>query len=168
MRYFLVLIGILFVLTARQNKKSKVTVIFFDNQNPDFKIITDTLLKSKKINFSTTPIDIFFVSRNFKLPYYVPTNGIFKNTAKDKECDMKIYPKTMKCYEYDDKNRVIKMTVHGSWTMNNYSYLYNDKNQIIEVSYSSTKFQLTYNVDGTLSELKQTRPFDKKLVFVYE
>ncbi len=31
-----------------------------------------------------------------------------------------------------------------------------------------TKFILTYNADGTLSELKQNEPFNKKLVFSYE
>lgn len=160
----------LFVVTAcGQKKVSKVTVIFFDNQNPNFKITIDTLLKAKEINFSSTPIDLFFTCSNFHLPYYVPTDGIFKNAAKDKECDMKIYPANVKCYEYDDKKRVVKMTVNGSGTINNFIYSYNNKNQIIEVNDGGTKFVLKYNVDGTLSELRQSNGvINKKLVFVYE
>ena len=169
MRHILLLTLTLVVLTAcGQNKSSKVTVVFFDNQNPNSKITVDTLLKAKEFNLSDTPIDLFFICNNFHLPYYVPTEGIFKNAAKDKECDMKIYPKNVKCYEYDNKNRVIKMNVSGSGTINNFTYKYNDKNQIAEVTDIGTKFMLTYNADGTLSELKQTRPFNKKLVFIYE
>lgn len=160
----------LFFLTAcGQNKVSKVTVIFFDNQHPNAKITIATLLKTKKINFLATPIDLFFTCSNFHLPYYVPTDGIFKNAAKDKECDMKIYPANVKCYEYDVKKRVFKMTVSGSGTMNNFMYLYNNKNQIIEVNDGRIKFIMDYNADGTLSELKQSDGLiNKKLVFVYE
>ncbi len=169
MRHILLLTLTLLVLTAcGQNKSSKVTVVFFDNQNPNSKITVDTLLKAKEFNLSDTPIDLFFACKNFHLPYYVPTDGIFKNAAKEKECDMKTYPRNVKCYEYDNKNRVIKMNVSGSGTINNFTYKYNDKNQIIEVADIGTKFILTYNVDGTLSELKQTEPFNKKLVFSYE
>lgn len=169
MRHILLLTLTLLVLTAcGQNKSSKVTVVFFDNQNPNSKITVDTLLKAKEFNLSDTPIDLFFACKNFHLPYYVPTDGIFKNAAKEKECDMKTYPRNVKCYEYDNKNRVIKMNVSGSGTINNFTYKYNDKNQIIEVTDIGTKFILTYNVDGTLSELKQTEPFNKKLVFSYE
>ena len=161
---------VLVVLTAsRQNKVSKVTVIFFDNQNSGLNVTIDTLLNAEEVNILTTPIDIFFVSRNFQLPYYVPTDGIFKNAAKEKECDMKIYPANVKCYEYDDKNRVIKMTVNGSGTMNNFIYLYNDKNQITQVTDNGIKFIFKYNVDGTISECRQSDGIvNRKLVFVYE
>ena len=170
MRHYVLLIFSLVALTAcGQNKHSKLTVVFFDNQNPNFKVTIDTLLKEKEVNFSDTPIDLFFASEYFHLPYYVPTGGIFKNDAKDKECDMKIYPATVKCYEYDDKKRVAKMTVNGSGTMNNFIYSYNDKNQIKEITDTGTKFILEYNADGTLSELRQSDGvINKKLVFVYE
>lgn len=152
-----------------QEKVSKVTVVFFDNQNPNYKITSDTLLKAKKINFSATPIDLFFTCSNFHLPYYVPTDGIFKNATKDKECDMKTYPATVKCYEYDNKKRVTKMTVNGSGTMNNFIYSYNDNNQITQITDNGTKFILQYNANGTLSELRQTDGvINKKLAFVYE
>lgn len=170
MRNLLFLTTTLFVLTAcGQNKVSKVTAIFFDNQNPNLKINNDTLLKAKEINFSATPIDLFFTYSNFHLPSFVPTDGIFKNAAKDNECDMKIYPANVKCYEYDKKKRVIKMTVNGSRTMNKFIYWYNDKNQIIKITNNGIKFILRYNVDGTLSELKQSDGvINKKLVFIYE
>jgi hypothetical protein len=169
MRYIFSLTLTIIALNAcEQGKVSRMTVIFFDNQNPNSKLTVDTLIKAKGFNFSDTPIDLFFTSRNFHLPYYVPTEGIYKNAAKDKECDMKIYPATVRCYEYDDRKRVVKMTVSGSGTMNNFTYKYNDKNQITEITDFGTKFTLTYNNDGTLSELKQTIPFDKRLIFVYE
>lgn len=151
-----------------QNRNTRLTVIFFDDQNPNSKVTVDTLLKARQVNLADTPIDLFFACKNFHLPYYVPTEGIYKNAAKDKECDMKIYPRNVKCYEYDEKNRVTKMTVNGSGTMNNFTYLYNEKSQITEIKDMGSKFELTYNSDGTLSELKQTSPFNKKLVFIYE
>ncbi|MBL0183911.1 MAG: hypothetical protein IPP96_17140 [Chitinophagaceae bacterium] len=170
MRHILLLTLTLIALNAfGQRKGSKVTVIFFDNQNPNLKVTVDTLLKRKYFNFSEIPIDLFFASSNFHLPYYVPTNGVFKNAAKDKECDMKVYPATVKCYEYDDKKRVVKMTVNGSGTINNFTYKYNDKNQITEINDLGTKFFLVYNHDGTLAELLQSDGvLNKKLVFIYD
>ena len=169
MRHIVLLLLISITLSAcGQSKSSRITVIFFDNQNPNLKVTADTLVKAKEINFSNTPIDLFFASHTFHLPYYVPTDGIFKNAAKDKECDMKIYPAIVKCYEYDDKKRVIKMTVNGSGAANNFTYKYNDKNQIIEVAEIGTKFILVYNPNGTLSELRQSDGLlNKKLVFIY-
>jgi hypothetical protein len=82
-------------------------------------------MRAKQIDLTTTNIDLFFCNNFFQLPYYVPTAGIFRNVSKDKECDMKIYPANVKCYEYDNKNRVIKMTVDGSGTTNNFNYKYN-------------------------------------------
>ena len=167
MRNLLLLVfTLILVTTFGQTKHSKVTVILFDNQNPCFKVTVDTLYKAKEFNLSHTPVDLFFTHSNFHLPYYVPTDGIFKNVAKDKECDMKIYPATVKCYEYDNKNRVIKMTVDGSGTMNSFAYQYNTKNT--QIDDRGTKFILSYNPDGTLSELEQRDgTINKKLVFIY-
>ncbi|THU37975.1 hypothetical protein FAM09_14905 [Niastella caeni] len=165
---YLLITTLIFINACGQNKSKRLTVIYFDDQNPNSKVTIDTLLKAKKINVADTPIDLFFACKNFHLPYYVPSDGIYKNAAKDKECDMKIYPRNVKCYEYDNKKRVTKMTVKGSGTMNNFTYLYNDKSQITEITDMGSKFEFTYNTDGTLSELKQTSPFNKKLVFVYE
>lgn len=81
---------------------------------------------------------------------------------------MKIYPANVKCYEYDEKNRVIKMTVNGSGTMNDFAYKYNNKNQITEITDIGTEFILEYNADGTLSQLKQSDGvINKKLIFIY-
>ena len=169
MRHIFSFITTLIVLNAcGQNKSTRLTVIFYDDQNRNSKVTVDTLLKANPVNVADTPIDLFFACKNFHLPYYVPTDGIYKNAAKDRECDMKIYPRNVKCYEYDNKNRVTKMTVNGSGTMNNFTYLYNDKSQITEITDMGSKFELTYNTNGTLSELKQTTPFNKKFVFIYE
>ena len=153
-----------------QSDTSKVTVIFFDNQTPNSKIKVDTLYKDKLINLAKTPIDLFFISNYFKLPYYVPTDGFYKNEAKEKECDMKLYPRNVKCYEYDQSNRVIKMSVNGSGTMNNFSYKYNDKNQIVEILDNGfDKFILKYNVTGAISDFLNINDiYIKHLVFLYK
>jgi peroxiredoxin len=166
---FLLTLTVIALNACGQSKSSRVTVIFFDNQSPKLKVTVDTLFKRKEINLSDTPVDIFFTCKNFHLPYYVPTNSIFKNSEKDKECDMKIYPKNVKCYEYDKDNRVSKMNVSGSGTMNNFSYTYNHQNQIKTITDIGTKFTLNYNAQGMLSELKETDGIiDKRLVFIYE
>jgi len=169
MRQFVAVIFTFLTLTVfGQDKHLKLTVVLFDNQNLGFKVTIDTLLKAKDLDIMDAPIDLFFASKYFHLPYYVPTKGIFKNDAKDKECDMNIYPENIKCYEYDKKNRVVKMSVNGSGTMNNFIYKYNDGNQVVEISDFVTKYILKYNTDATLSELIQSDGiFNKKLVFIY-
>ncbi len=168
-KLLLLILTISFLTVSGQNKLSKLTVILLDNQNPNSFLTKDTLIKSRMVNIAMTPIDLCFTCSNFHLPYYAPTDGIYKNSAKDKECDMKIYPANVKCYEYDDKKRVIRMTVNGSGTMSSFIYLYNNKNQITRITDGATIFILRYNANGTLSELKQSDGIiTKKLVFIYE
>ncbi len=172
MRLILFLTFSFFAFTScGQNKQNvrNVTVILFDNQNPGLSLSIDTVMKAKQFNLTTTSIDLFFCNNFFHLPYYVPTDGIFKTIAKDKECDMKVYPATVKCYEYDNKKRVIKMTVEGSGTSNNFSYTYNNKNQITEITdHGSDKYFILYNPDDTISELrKKSLQIEKRLVFIY-
>ncbi len=169
MRHIILALILIALNACAQNKNSKLTVIFFDNQNPNLIVTVDTLLGLKEIDQINTPIDLFFTNKNFHVPYYVPIAGIFKNAWKDKECDMKIYPHNVKCYEYDNKHRVVKMTVTGSGTMNNFTYKYNDKNQVIEIIDIGEKYILEYNSDGTLFQLNQSDGvINKKLIFIYE
>jgi YD repeat-containing protein len=160
------------IASCGQDKRNerKVTVILFDNQNPGLSLSVDTLMKAKRFDLATTNIDLFFCNNFFNLPYYVPTDGVFKTATKDKECDMKIYPANVKCYEYDNKNRVIKMTVNGSGTMNNFGYKYNNNNQITEITdHGHDKYILTYNSDGTISELRKSDSLiEKRLIFIYD
>jgi hypothetical protein len=159
------------ILSCGQDKKNKrkVTVILFDNQNPGFSLSVDTVMKAKQIDLTNTSLDLFFCNNFFHIPYYVPTDGIFRNASKDKECNMRIYPATVKCYEYDTKNRVVKMTVDGSGTMNNFSYKYNDKNQITDITdFGGVKYSIIYYSDGTISELRyNSLQIEKRLVFIY-
>lgn len=170
MRYLLLLIALLFHQSGcGQNNHVKLTVILYDNQHPGLAVTTDTLLNAKEIDLSVTPIDLYFTWKNFQLPYYVPTDGIYRNAAKNKECNQNSYLAIVKCYEYDNKNRVSKMSVNGSGTTNNFAYLYNDQNQITGVTDFGTSFSLTYNKKGALSELRQSDGvLSKKLVFSYE
>jgi YD repeat-containing protein len=170
MRQILFLIFIFFALSSfgqHKTKATKVTILFYDNQNPGLSLTIDTL--RKKVDLTATSIDLFFCHKNFDLPYYVPTDGIYRNVAKEKECNMRIYPATVKCYEYDSQNRVSRMTVSGSGTENNFTYKYNDKNQIIELKdYETDIYKLRYNADGTLAELaRQSGSIEKRLVFFY-
>lgn len=170
MRYLLLLITLSFFHSGcGQNNTVKLTVILYDNQHPGLAVTTDTLLNAKEIDLSVTSIDLFFTWKNFQLPYYVPTDGIYKTAAKEKECDAGKYPATLKCYTYDQKNRVIKMTVAGSGTMKNFTYSYNDLNQITGITDFGTNYSMTYNKNGALTELRQSDGvISKKLVFSYE
>ena len=166
------LILILFILFSTiVSAQTKVTVILFDNNVADGKkMIPDTLLNKKVIDLLKNPIDPFFICGQFHLPYYLPTNGFYKNEDKDKECDMKIYPQYVKCYEYDSTKKVIRMTVNGSGTMNDFVYKYNAKNQILSIiDHGFDKFVYLYNSDGTISDLYNTdNILVKRLKFIYE
>ena len=172
MRLFL-LLTISFLITNcsfEQDRKmvKKVTVILFDNQNPGLAHKVDTLMRAKQIDLDTAEIDLFFCNKYFKLPYYVPTEGIYRNIAKDKECNMENYPGRVKCFGYDNKNRVVKMTVNGSGTMNNFNYSYNDKNQITAITDNGSNYRISYNSDGTIAELiNNSQQIEKRLVFIY-
>lgn len=168
MRYLLLSITLLFFQSGcGQNNTLKLTVILYDNQHPGLAVTTDTLHSTKELDLSVTPIDLYFTSKNFQLPYYVPTDGIYNNAAKGKECDAGSYPATIKCYTYDQKNRVIKMTVNGNGAMNNFIYSYNEQYQITGITDSGTNYSLTYNKNGALSEFRQTDGItSKKLVFI--
>jgi len=170
MRNLLLAITVIFFHSGcGQSNNVKLTVIRYDNQHPGLAVTTDTLLSAKEIDLSVTPIDLYFTWKNFQLPYYVPTDGIYKNAAKDKECNQNSYPAIVKCYEYDNKNRVSKMSVNGSGTTNNFTYLYNDQNQIAEITDFGTNYSLTYNKNGALREFRQyDGVINKRLVFVYE
>jgi len=137
-----------------QSKKLAVTVILFDSNLPNGKkMVQDTLMNDKEIDTAATSVDMYFTKKYFHMPYYVPTDGIYKNEAKNSECDMKLYPNTVKCYRYDSKDRVIKMNVSASGTMNNFTYQYNSKDQITGINDIGARYQLNYNSDGRLSEL---------------
>ena len=173
MKLFLYFILSIFALTGLSQQKvhfTKVTVIYYNNQNPEYRTTKDTLYKAKQIDLSATLIDIFYCSKYFHLPYYLPTDGFYKNATKYKECNMKNYPATVKCYQYDALNRVIKMTVSGSGAENSYSYKYNVNGEITEIVDSGhDKFTITYYPDKRISRvLEKSLELEKSLVFVYK
>jgi len=162
-------LSVLIFLQTKSNYKN-ITVILYSNKNAGNATSSDTLLSNKRTNISKTKIDVFYCNLNFKLPYYTPTDGIYKTGSKHKECNNSIYPFTVKCYAYDSKNRVVKMTVSGSGTEKIYTYNYDNKNQITEIGDTGQKLlSILYNNDGTISELKeQFLGFERKLVFIYQ
>lgn len=167
-QYSLLILIFIILSSCGQNDRSRLTVILFDNQNPYFNLKIDTLLKMKELNFSETPIDVFYASQEFHLPYYVPTDGIFKNAAKSNECNMSVYPATVKCYKYDSKNRVVEMSINGSGTMNHFFYTYNKKDQIVKITDMGSNYTLHYDSANNLSQLIESNgTVTKKLVFTY-
>jgi hypothetical protein len=163
-----ILFSFFFIIAFGQNKKVKLTAIVFDNQNPNFEVKVDTIMKAEEINLNELNIDVFFTNKKFHYPYYVPTDGIYKNLSKEKECDMTIYPHNVKCYEYDDRNRVLKMNISGSGTINNFTYSYNEKNQIVAITDITKKYYLKYNSDGTLKEIYNDGVLKKRILFIYQ
>ena len=167
-QYNLLILICVILFSCEQKKHSRLTVVSFDGQNQDFKLKIDTLVKMKETDFSITPIDVFYSSKQFHLPYYVPTDGIFKNAAKSQECNMTVYPANVKCYKYDSKNRVVEMSVNGSGTMNHFLYTYNDKDQIVQITDMGSNYTLHYDAANNLSQLIQRNgTVTKKLVFTY-
>lgn len=153
-----------------QHQVATVTVLLFDNQHPRAEVAVDTLLHAQRIDLSRTSVDLFFANQRFHLPYYAPTDGLLKNAAKDRECNQAIYPQTVKCYDYDSRNRVIRMSVSGSGTTITCTYHYNNKGQITEIQDNWGHITtLTYNADGTLAELTQKDSLlEKRLLFIYQ
>jgi len=155
--------------SCNTNRTSRVTAVFYSNQNPGYKQTIDTLMKDQIINTSDTVVDIFFTKRNFHFPYHTPTNGIFKDGAKERECDIKnLLQRT--CYEYDRLNRVIRMAVQTSGSLADYYYTYDDNNRIVTANNMGHDiYVLTYNSDNNLTEIKETNlMLEKKLVFIYK
>lgn len=164
MKFVLAFVLLIKTFIVYPQKKHSLTIISFkENSN-----IVDTLLKKEILN-SQVPIDIFFTSEKLKLPYYTPTNGIFKNKVQEIECIVHAY-KYSKCYKYDSQNRVIEMLVSGSGAIHHFTYKYNKNNQIIEIKDLSDSFIFTYNSDGMISEVTHLDfgVFSKKIIFIYE
>ena len=63
--------------TTNDRGKIYLMVLENDNQNPDLKYKTDTILKDSLIDLSITKIDLFFTNYRFSFPYYMPTMSIF-------------------------------------------------------------------------------------------
>jgi YD repeat-containing protein len=170
MRNFLFFtIALMTLFACTKKKKAVITVIYSNNQRIDGKMVVDTLINQREINLPDTPIDLFYTHENFQFPYYVPSNGMYKDTVKDKECDMNIYPQTVKCYEYDSRNRVKHMHVSGSGTESDFTYTYNEKGQVATFTNNGDKYILKYNDDGNLIQVKTVKTiFDHIYDFTYQ
>ncbi|HYI77244.1 MAG TPA: hypothetical protein VEW65_06455, partial [Chryseolinea sp.] len=164
------LIGI-FALTicSCQKDELKMKVVFYDNQNPGMKTTIDTLVKDSIISLSKSKIDIYFCHNKFHIPYDLPTAGIYKDSTKEKECDMSIYPQNVKCYKYDGQNRVTTMSVNGSGTMGDWNYKYDSKDRITNIEWLGQNFEIKYNDFGLLTDLTEdSGVLKKRLHITYE
>jgi len=174
-RFFILFLGIGLSLTfCRQtnkvadNNRVRLTVVCHDNQNPNWEFKTDTLLKDSLLDLTKTKIDLYFSHALCHYPYYMPTKSFFKNPSQEKECNWKIYPNTVKCYEYDSLNRVTRMQVEGSGTRGYWYYKYDSLNRVVELKREIDTVIMTYNSNGTLSEIKDDGgEFHKQFYFYY-
>jgi hypothetical protein len=167
---FLIFILGLFALTGWSCEKDqlRMTVMFYDNQNPESRVTVDTLVLDSLINPSRATIDIYYCWTNFHIPYYLPTGNIYKDSAKEMECDMSKYPANVKCYMYDAKKRVVEMSVEGSGTMGTWKYKYDSLDRITNIEYLANKYSISYNGFGLLTELSEDDgQIKKRLVFSY-
>jgi YD repeat-containing protein len=151
------------------SKQKKLTVISRENQDPSAGHQTDTLIKSQVIDLSKNRIDVFFCYKNFNIPYCVPTKSIYRDSIKETECNWKIYPNTVKCYEYDDKNRVIKMQVEGGGTAGSHTFKYDNQDRIIGMQGHSDIYKMTYDKEGNLLLMTvNDGALQKQLAFIYD
>jgi YD repeat-containing protein len=148
--------------------QKKLTVVKRENQDPGAEYQTDTLVKSQVVDLSKNRIDVFFCYKNFNIPYCVPTKSIYRDSIKETECNWKIYPNTVKCYDYDAKNRVIKMQVEGSGTAGSHTFKYDHQDRIIEMQGHSDIYKMTYDMDGNLLLMTvNDGGLQKQLTFIY-
>ena len=173
--YILIIVSTIGCGDIKQNhlgnhKELKMTVILNDNQNPNSEWTKKTIVKDSIISTESTIIDLYFCNKVAQLPYYLPTSGIFRDSIKDNECNLEIYPANVKCYEYDSKGRVVKMSVNGSGTMGDWSYKYDSLDRIIEIERFSTTYTAHYMGDShLLTELiVDGGIIQKKIEFKYE
>jgi len=155
---------------TKDSNKIKLTVVKYDNQNAGLEIKTDTLINAQFFEITNTKIDMFFTWRNFKIPYYMPTGSMYKDIVKNKECDWSKYPTNVKCYEYDVKNRVVKMQVEGIGTMGFYTFKYDKSDRIIEITDNRMSiYKMKYDKSDNLLEINiKNEAFKKRLDFIYE
>jgi YD repeat-containing protein len=147
----------------------KLTVIEQGNQNPGIEFTTDTLINSQTIDLSEVKIDAYFCWRSFRMPYYMPTNGIFKDSVKVSECNWSIYPRTVKCYQYDSRGRVISMQIEGSGVTKSCNLIYDGNDRIVEITCHFEKYKMTYNSAGNLLAMTiESGDTQKRLEFIYE
>jgi len=136
----------------------KMTVVF-ESEHPIYEWKMDTLIKDSIISKKTAIIDLYFAQKLKQISYYLPTNGMFREAQKDNECEMSIYPRNVKCYEYDRKGRVTKMSVEGSGTTGYTTYKYDSYDRVKKMERFSTTYTAKY-LDKTqlLTELKVESP----------
>lgn len=113
-------------------------------EHPIYEWKIDTLVKDSIITKNTATIDVYFCRKLIRLPYYLPTNGLFREALKDNECDMSIYPKNVRCYEYDHKGRVSKMSIEGSGTTGYYTYQYDALDRVKKMKRFLTTYKFKY------------------------
>ncbi|MGO4913829.1 hypothetical protein [Leeuwenhoekiella sp. W20_SRS_FM14] len=168
---FLILISFFFSCN-RNSERIKITVSHYDNRNvdeskwKDIEIIKDSLTDLKE-----TKVDLYFSQKLAKIPFYMPTNGIYKDSIKDNECNWNSYPANVKCYEYDNKNRVKSMSVNGSGTMGTWNYQYDELDRITNIENLGTIYTIKYDDKyGILKEIIKDLPgnLEERIEITYE
>lgn len=130
---------------ASPENQLMMTVILHDSVKPYSDWKSRVLLKDFLIEPLSTTVDVYFCNRLAHLPHYLPTNGVYKNSVKEKECNWNTYPANVKCYKYDAKGRVVSMSVEGSGIMGDWNYKYDQQDRIVEVERLGTIYSMKYH-----------------------
>ena len=168
---FILLISLLLGCNTN-TKRIKITVSHYDNLNVDKSKWKDIeLIKDSLTDLKETKVDLYFSQKIAQIPFYMPTNGIYKDSIKDNECDWGSYPANVKCYEYDKKNRVKSMSVDGSGTMGIWNYQYDELDRITNIEHLGTIYSIKYDEKyGILKEIIKNSPgnLEERIEITYE
>ncbi|HTD94993.1 MAG TPA: hypothetical protein VK644_14305 [Chitinophagaceae bacterium] len=167
---FLVLLLLVAGCHSHSSPVRKLTVIYYNNENPGYRETIDTLMKAESVDISKTAIDLYFASRHFPIPEFMPTDSLRRAPGQLNECNVKLDSLTSKCYQYDEKYRVVQMIIRHKSTLHQYAYTYDENGRVSEInSIDHEVYTPVYNSDGTLQELTKKGEFLKKrLVFLYD
>lgn len=141
----------------------KVSICQYTQYQKD-KWITKEIVKDTIIN---STVDIYTIQSLIKTPYYLPTNGFFKDSVKNRECDMGIYPQNVKCYEYDSLDRVTVMNISGSGVVNEFHYKYDNENNVSIIRDISGEYKINYNYrTGNIKSLSYESDIKKEEILI--
>ena len=128
-----------------------VTIVRVTNSTPLSKIRMDTLVKDTLVRRSE--IDLYFTQRVCQFPYYMPSCGIIKNECQLNECNPANYPGEVRCYSYDEMNRVTTMRIDGSGVMERYMFTYDSTGKLRQIVMHFHTLVIRYDRCGTISDI---------------
>jgi hypothetical protein len=122
-----------------------------------FGIKTDILMASRTVDFSHHKPDLYFASRYFHIPVFLPTVSFMKDSAQRGENNKTAHPLLQKTYTYDNTGKVISMLVTGESIITSYTYRYNTGGRVVGIlEGNKTTLIINWNTDGSISSILYT------------